>query len=252
MSGGALGAASSPGRASCTDTRWSCWGSRRCWWCTGPGADTPSHPRGSSQGSDTGPALQGPQSTGQAGSRVTAGRGRRLRGHRESPHEPGPQEPRPLQPLTRMAQRRVSRLIHTLGTGPISLPQGQLSLPENGQIVLAALKGCSPRAGAPASSRPLTYPGTHDPAAYSQAGSYRRGPLQSTGSSEDSSGPGRRAALSGEGRGFIAAAPGSRLGRNTGAKRLCPLCCVTLARAPPSLGLRAVKVSDDTPSPSQL
>lgn len=34
-------------------------------------------------------------------------------------------------------------------------------------------------------------------------------------------------------------------------KRLCPLCYVTLARAPPSLGLWAVKVSDET-SPSQL
>lgn len=32
---------------------------------------------------------------------------------------------------------------------------------------------------------------------------------------------------------------------------LCQICCVALARAPSSLGLWAVKVSDDTPSPER-
>lgn len=91
--------------------------------------------RSSSQGSDTGPALWGLQSTGpvRAGSR----QGRRLRGA-GSPVSRAPRSPTPAASNLGVAQRWLSRLVHTLRVGPIS------SLPENGQTALAALKGCSP------------------------------------------------------------------------------------------------------------
>lgn len=78
-----------------------------------------------------------------------AGRGQVLAGHKEKAHVSwvpkslSPQLPSPW------PKDGVSRLIQILGAGTLHLPQGQFSLPVNGQIVFARLKGCPPTAWSP-------------------------------------------------------------------------------------------------------
>lgn len=216
----------SPCRAPRTDTRWSCWGSHHCWCCTGPGADTLSRRRSSSRGSGTGPARWGSLSTGPVGSRAMAGRGQGLQGREKAQVCLAPKSLSPPQLPEGWLKEGVRRLTQTLGTSPLHLPRGQ--------IARAGLKGHPPSARSPAPGS-QTHLGIRCPAGCREAGTCRRGPVQSTGSCGDSAGPGTRAALSGEGR--VQQGPEPQVGKEHRSRGALPEPLCDSGRALPSLSL---------------